>query len=219
MKISLILTGKDLDRFNEKWEVSDTLFFNNTPCHIWTAGKDYDGYGHFWYKNKTLKAHRVSYANYNNLTTINLTIDHLCRNTSCINPLHLEIVNMRENTVRGKTSQLNENGTSKYPGVFYHKQNNKWAWAFTFKSKKIRGICDTEEEAAQRYQELLKQVKETGIIHTKPKSTRKPTKGYWFDKQKGKWVVNVKRKHYGSFHTEQEAKEKAEEVIYELSTS
>lgn len=29
------------------------------------------------------------------------TIDHLCRNRGCVNPLHLQAVPMRENTLRG----------------------------------------------------------------------------------------------------------------------
>jgi hypothetical protein len=33
-------------------------------------------------------------------------IDHLCRETLCCNPEHLEAVTNRENTLRGKVSAL-----------------------------------------------------------------------------------------------------------------
>lgn len=32
-----------------------------------------------------------------------MTVDHLCRNTSCVNPAHLEAVTNKENTLRGLT--------------------------------------------------------------------------------------------------------------------
>jgi hypothetical protein len=42
----------DLDRFNAKW-MEDV-----DGCHIWTKGADQDGYGHFQFEGRPLKAHR-----------------------------------------------------------------------------------------------------------------------------------------------------------------
>ena len=50
---------------------------------------------------KMLPAHRVSYEITNGRISEGLTIDHLCRNPSCLNPEHLEAVTNRENALRG----------------------------------------------------------------------------------------------------------------------
>lgn len=46
-------------------------------------------------------AHRVAYELCIGPIPTGLTIDHLCRNTRCVNPKHLEAVTLRENILRG----------------------------------------------------------------------------------------------------------------------
>lgn len=72
------------------------------PCWEWTAGKDKDGYGKFFLHGRDERAHRVVYA-WRDGRSIDegLTLDHLCRNTSCVNVSHLESVTIRENILRG----------------------------------------------------------------------------------------------------------------------
>ena len=46
-------------------------------------------------------AHRWAYEHYKKISlTSEDTLDHLCRNTRCCNPEHLEIVSLRENIKR-----------------------------------------------------------------------------------------------------------------------
>ncbi len=72
-------------------------------CWPWTGAKDHWGYG----KIKTGEgraqkvAHRVAYELLVGPIPDGLTLDHLCRNTSCVNPEHLEPVTSVENTMRG----------------------------------------------------------------------------------------------------------------------
>jgi len=79
--------------------------WNGTPCWIW-LGSTFLGrrgktrYGQFW-KVRLVSAHRVSYELCVGAIPTGLTLDHLCRNTLCVNPSHLEPVSMRENILRG----------------------------------------------------------------------------------------------------------------------
>jgi len=54
---------------------------------------------------KDALAHRASYQVFVGEIPPGLTIDHLCKQPSCINPEHLEAVTMRENLLRGDTFQ------------------------------------------------------------------------------------------------------------------
>lgn len=78
-------------------------------CWIWGSEKDEKGYGRFiirLYKTKVrVSAHRASYELAHGSIPKGLTIDHLCSNTSCVNPEHLEVVTMKENILRGNTVQ------------------------------------------------------------------------------------------------------------------
>lgn len=70
-------------------------------CWPWSASVDRKGYGKFNYAGgRALGAHRYSYATAVGPIPDGMQIDHLCRNPSCVNPLHLEPVTPRENTMR-----------------------------------------------------------------------------------------------------------------------
>ena len=55
-------------------------------CWEWTAARRPDGYGTFGVAGVSLGAHRVAYSLAFGLPKAGLTLDHLCRNTSCVNP-------------------------------------------------------------------------------------------------------------------------------------
>lgn len=70
-------------------------------CWIWTGCLTHDGYGRFWFANKTVLAHRFAYEHLVGPIPNDLTCDHLCRNRACVNPAHIELVTVKENTRRG----------------------------------------------------------------------------------------------------------------------
>lgn len=83
----------------------------NTGCWIWTGAISNTGYGNVSIgniagKQKTRNVHRLIYELEVGPIKQGLTIDHLCRNRWCVNPVHLEPVTYRENSMRGIGPQM-----------------------------------------------------------------------------------------------------------------
>jgi len=72
-------------------------------CWEWTAFKNKKGYGMFHLVSKTPLSHRFIYEYYYGQICPDLTIDHVCRNRACVNPIHLEQVTMQINNLRGNS--------------------------------------------------------------------------------------------------------------------
>ena len=72
-------------------------------CWTWTGAIDPGtGYGRFVDGDqRAVLAHRWSYEHHVAPIGAELTVDHLCRNTACVNPAHMEIVSRAENARRG----------------------------------------------------------------------------------------------------------------------
>lgn len=100
-------------RFSSKVDKTDS-------CWNWTGttqGGSRGGYGQLWADGKMRQAHRVSYELHIGPIPDGLTIDHLCRNTRCVNPEHLEPVTQQENNHRGNTvSGVNSRKTKCHNG-------------------------------------------------------------------------------------------------------
>lgn len=78
-------------------------------CWIWNGSRDQKGYGMFKTGSRTdgsartQRAHRLAFEDAHGPIPDGLQLDHLCRTPSCVNPVHLEVVTSRENTLRGDT--------------------------------------------------------------------------------------------------------------------
>ena len=104
-------TGRPLGKPRVPLDVRIWAKIEKTPeCWLWTGKLDRDGYGSIAvprneqpgrlnYRN--LKAHRAVYEVLVGPIGEGLTIDHLCRVRSCVNPAHLEAVSMKVNVLRG----------------------------------------------------------------------------------------------------------------------
>lgn len=84
----------DLERFAAKIE-------KNGDCWQWKAGLVGGGYGQFHFSGRPNYAHRWLYQVVVGHIPDGMTLDHLCRNRKCVNPLHLEVVTRGENVMRG----------------------------------------------------------------------------------------------------------------------
>lgn len=78
-------------------------------CWRWTGFIMPNGYGTFFAESKRMRgkmlAHRWIYEQKVGAIASRMVLDHLCRNTMCVNPEHLEAVTNRENTMRGLVGQ------------------------------------------------------------------------------------------------------------------
>lgn len=69
------------------------------PCWIWQAGRNSAGYGLIKDGANMRCAHRVIYESTVGPIPSGFVVDHLCRNSACVNPGHLEPKTYRGNAV------------------------------------------------------------------------------------------------------------------------
>ena len=77
-----------------------------TGCWNWQGSKTKLGYGRISLNGKPVMAHRFFYEMHKGKIPEGYTLDHLCRNSSCVNPDHLEPVLHAENCRRGVRAKL-----------------------------------------------------------------------------------------------------------------
>ena len=89
--------GRKTNSFND---VLNKYVVDKNGCWAYTGKIEKNGYGAFYYRQSTYKAHRVAYEILVGPIPDKLVLDHLCKNKSCINPSHLEPVSQKENARR-----------------------------------------------------------------------------------------------------------------------
>ena len=92
-------------------------------CWIWIAHSNPAGYGEFRIDDHTMLAHRFSYEAFVGGLNHALELDHLCRNTICVNPDHLEQVSHRVNVLRGNAGLFWKSKSCCPKGHLYNETN------------------------------------------------------------------------------------------------
>jgi len=88
----------DLDRFFAKVDASGDCWEWQAYAHL--------GYGRFGYQGKSIQAQRVVWMLLVGPIPEGHEVDHLCRNTLCVNPDHLEPVTPEENRRRARLVEI-----------------------------------------------------------------------------------------------------------------
>ncbi len=85
-------------------QFSTTQSYKNIPCWEWQGTIANNGYAHISIgpriSAKIYLVHRLFYRLFVEPIPTRLIMDHLCRNTRCVNPIHLEAVTHKINTAR-----------------------------------------------------------------------------------------------------------------------
>jgi hypothetical protein len=130
------------DRFESK-------VLKTKSCWIWQASKNDKGYGMFWLNGRYVRAHRFFYMIFKGALDSSLVIDHLCKNTLCVNPNHLEQVTQAENVRRGSAGKINNSQARKTncpKGHEYSRLNKS--------GHRLCGKCRSEQEMRSRKRKL-----------------------------------------------------------------
>ena len=87
----------------QRWAAKVRLPDTSEGCWIWTAARQKGGYGSIGSGlGSTILAHRYAYQLFVGDVPDGMELDHLCRNTACVNPNHLEAVPHRVNMLRSE---------------------------------------------------------------------------------------------------------------------
>ncbi len=141
-------------------------------------------------------------------------VDHINNIKSDNRLSNLQLISSRENTNKDKTG-----GTSKYVGVSFDKNSNKWKAAIRYKGETIRlSVFSDELDAHNAYQKALSEINQgldLNVLY--PKRIKSSIyKSIHFNKNKKKWVAVHKGKYLGYFPTESDANESVQNYIEKL---
>lgn len=129
---NLGVSEKSLNRFLNKIQFPD-----DDGCWNWIAAKNDGGYGVFTYPGFQY-AHRFMFFINNGVVQKDKMIDHVCRNRSCVNPLHLREVTAKQNSLENSDSITACNSKKKTCINGHELTTDKRGWRFCQTCKKKR---------------------------------------------------------------------------------
>jgi hypothetical protein len=113
-------------------------------CWLWKGSRNKKGgYGRVRFAGGRWVAHRLTYKLFVGEIPAGLTLDHLCRTPSCVNPTHLEPVTNAENIRRGTQGHQQRAKTHCPRGHTYDVLN-------TYVNRRGQRICRTCQRERMR---------------------------------------------------------------------
>ena len=82
----------------------EKLSLGRGHCWVWNGARNARGYGVIGiggHDGSTVLVHRLLFESRFGAVPVGMDLDHVCRNPSCANPAHLEVVDHRTNVLRG----------------------------------------------------------------------------------------------------------------------
>lgn len=147
----VIRNGQEPKVLRQELRIEDALLRKvekTDSCWNWVGNKDSLGYGRLKFQGKTVSAHRASYLIWVEEIPEDLVIDHICHNTSCVNPDHLRAGTQKQNMEHRLTGNLG--ARSKFQGVSWFNQSKKWRARVTHNGVvHDLGLFTNEKDAAE----------------------------------------------------------------------
>lgn len=146
---------KDIIRLFSGIRIDPAIQWNGTPCWIWRSSFQNSEYGRIgWGYKHSEMTHRLVYAWLVSPIPRRVTgrktpqLDHLCRNKICCNPIHLELVPPRVNSVERGTGLAAKHAAKTHcsKGHEFTTQNTIWDTS----SHRSCRICRQEKAKRQR---------------------------------------------------------------------
>lgn len=143
LKVDGALPPKPRPSLRETFEANTA---KTDDCWIWNGPINSDGYGSIVYRTKRYKAHRLSWL-LNNTDEVPAIIDHMCRETLCVNPGHLQAATRKTNAEN--VDRVNpSNRTTGIRGVHYFAKTGRFhAYATSNGKRHHVGTYSTAAEA------------------------------------------------------------------------
>jgi len=120
-------------------------------CWVWQGRTDRHGYGNCGVASYgTTLVHRAVYLLMGFTIPDGTELDHICRNRTCCNPMHLEPVTHRVNTLRGQSfAAVNAALTHCAYGHEFTPENTR-IYHYPTYTKRICRICDARRQREMR---------------------------------------------------------------------
>lgn len=132
---------KLLTRFFSKIKIDPEVAYRGVPCWLMPANRFQCGYAQVYWEGRQHQAHRLGYEMFVERMPDGLEPDHLCRRRNCANPIHLEAVTHRVNTLRG------ENPCAKHARQTHCIHGHEFTPENTYVTKKGHRVCRTCRDA------------------------------------------------------------------------
>lgn len=134
------LTEQERERFESRFQIDG-------QCWVWNLALDRDGYGSFYFRGASRRAHRVAWYSVNGEIAEGHVINHTCRNRACVNPQHLQCLSVEDHQLKDTNSipYINSQKTRCPNG---HEYDRTVTWAG--KTQRICSICDKKRRREQQ---------------------------------------------------------------------